>query len=232
MQFLRLRAATAHIALALTLGIATLAAPVQAPAQGADWAGAYVGLTVGQTTGQATLTSVGNVRPFGTAELDGALVGLTAGYAWQTGRWVFGPEVSLATGGASGRFTHPSGSAMRYDEIGRATAGLRLGYAVGDVLISATAGWAQVRTDFAFDTAPPVRSLNFEDTATGRYLGLSLDMALRRDWQLRAEWRRYDGLEAANPGATFPGGPPTITLSAAQRDYDRTEILLSVLRRF
>ncbi|NKX44411.1 outer membrane protein [Roseicyclus persicicus] len=205
-----------------------LAQPVAAQ----DWAGPYLGLSVGQATGSATLTSDGATSPFGTADLSGSVVAITAGHAWQLGDWVLGAELSAGTAGASGRFTHPSGSAMRYEDQAMATAGLRVGYAFDRVLLSATAGWAAIRTDFSFDTAPPVRSLTFEDDLRGHYVGLSVDLALDAGWAVRAEARRYAGLSARNPAATFPGGPPVITLSAATRDYDRSEVRLSVLRRF
>ena len=211
-----------------------LAAMVMAaqPVVAQDWAGPYVGLSLGQTTGSVTLTSDGAGAPFGTADLSGGIVAITAGHAWQRGDWVFGGEISAGTTGGSGSFTHPSGSAMRYEEQAMATLGLRVGYAFDRVLVSASAGLAAIRTDFSFDTAPPVRSLSFEDELRGHYLGLSVDMALDAGWTVRAEARRYDGLSARNPEATFPGGPPVTTLSAATRDYDRTEVRLSVLRRF
>jgi len=214
--------------------LAALMLTVSAPAVAAqDWAGPYLGVTLGWSDAAVELQSAGASQPYGSADLSGGLVALTGGHAWQSGAWVYGAEVSVGTAQGSGTYTHGSGSSrMRGSESSQITAGLRLGHAFDRVLVSATAGLAIQCAEVGMTVLPSGRSVGFEEALNGRYLGLSVDVALRDGWSARAEARRYDGLEARTPETDFPGGPPQTILSPATWDFDRTELRLSVLRRF
>lgn len=153
-----------------------------------------------------------------TQSLDGALVGLQAGYNWQMGRIVLGAEVDASFGNITdsvrdGNFLSFSG---KINTMG--TVRGRLGYSFGSVMPYLTAGYAWVEleqgsscADGALLVAPlsacaitgPFSTIASKETLHGFVWGGGLEWAIARQWSLKAELLFMD-LGAENYTATLP----------------------------
>jgi outer membrane immunogenic protein len=82
-------------------------APVQQPPAAFNWSGLYVGVQGGAGWGHARQT---DELPFdsGSFSIDGALIGGTLGYNWQSGAAVFGLETDLAYAWIKGTTAGPA----------------------------------------------------------------------------------------------------------------------------
>ena len=117
------------------------APPAFAPQPFYNWTGAYVGLQGGGAFGRSDWTSSPDFTN-GSYSLSGGLVGGTFGYNMQTdGAFVLGGEVDIAAAGVSG--TVPPATCFPNCQIKNhwlATARLRFGYAINDILPYTTVG--------------------------------------------------------------------------------------------
>lgn len=136
-------------ALALVAGLASAQAadlPARAPVVKAPpivapvftWTGPYVGINAGYGFGESNRW--GGAAPGG-FDVDGALVGVTAGYNWQMNQAVFGLEGDIAWSDIRGSGVCTGvGCSVRNDWLG--TFRGRLGYAAGQFMPYVTGGLA------------------------------------------------------------------------------------------
>ncbi len=220
-------------------------AELTVPASGAsnpsayDWSGLYLGGHMGYAWGRSgfTATSIGPFAPAFAGSLDFSplpngwtgtgsyFAGLQAGYNLMLpSRLVVGFEAdalfpSLVAGGQAIRTVRPRDA--EFDEVMliAGTARGRLGYAVGNWLPYATAGFAwtfdrAIWTEFASDGSHTAeRQLLWR---FGWTLGAGVEFPIAPNWTVRAEYlfTEYNG-----HGATFPGAVEhvqTSNLSASE----------------
>ena len=147
------------------------------------WTGFYVGINGGYGFGNSTWSG------FATdAEPSGALVGLTLGYNWQTGPWVFGLEGDIDWSDMRDRFASaacPAGCETRNNWLG--TARGRVGYAFDRVMPYLTGGLAvgDVR-------AIPTGLTGVRETNAGWTAGGGVEAAITQNLTAKLEYRYVD----------------------------------------
>jgi outer membrane immunogenic protein len=145
---------------------------VNQPLNSWSWAGPYLGGNLGYQWG-----SVGNnpTKP------SGFIAGAQAGYNWQRGYWVFGVEGDLQLTGADDTF-----APWKFSNPWFGTVRGRGGYAVGQLLLYATAGVAfgELRGNtFALSEA---------HTSLGWTLGAGAEFAFAPNWSAKIEYLYVD----------------------------------------
>jgi opacity protein-like surface antigen len=175
------------------------AAPVMTAAH--DWTGLYAGFNLGSNSGptdwngQAFLLSapVGPAET-GTFDLNGNTAGLQAGYNMQSGNMVYGIEGDYGwgdvggTGAAIDPFSAtPSVPSVNLDQMGSIRA--RVGFASGNILFFATAGWASASGSMGLtnlDFAGDDRTADI--TANGWTGGIGAEIALSDRLSVKGEY--------------------------------------------
>ena len=138
-----------------TIGILSL--PVAATAQ--DWSGPYAGGSIGIGSGDLEVFDSDEYTAYGYARADGfmAAVSAKAGYNFQSGSLVYGPELSfgVTTLAASEEFDFCSPTTINNELQTLAMLRGRIGFAVDNVLIYGAAGAAVANGNFeaACDTS-------------------------------------------------------------------------------
>lgn len=231
------------------MGLAAIGAVAFAPANAsaADWTGAYVGANVGSaqsdfdvnldtstTGGMYAPSEVPAVEAIGSGTLSDSTTtfGVSGGFNWQTGAWVYGIEADIASINAGNSKTrtgnpfapHP---APPYHATFDQTASLdwlatvrgRLGYDFGPIMAYATAGVAfgkvqfdNAETEFApAGAGSGAGSASANDTATGWVAGLGVAHQYGEHWGVNAEYLRaeLDGVGAT--GTITTGNSNTAT---------------------
>lgn len=173
---------------------------VAAPLNVYSWAGPYIGANVGYHW-----SSISNSG----AEPAGVAGGIQAGYAWQTGQFVFGVETDLQLSGAEDTF-----AAWQFSNPWFGTMRGRAGYAFNNILVYGTAGFAygSLHAD--------VLGLTESHTAFGWTAGLGLELGLTQNWSVRAEYLYMD-LGGSNFG-----------LTGRSHDFDSSVFRMGVNYRF
>ncbi len=186
-------------ALALVAGLVSVqAADIQqrpvvkaAPAMVAPvftWTGPYVGISGGYGWGES--------RGF---DVDGALLGVTAGYNWQMNQVVFGVEGDLSWSDISGRGACGAGTVCNVNNDWLGTARGRIGWAAGQFMPYVTGGLA-----FGNIEARRVGFGGTESTEVGYALGAGVEAALWGPVSAKIEYLYVDLGDAGRiPG---PGG--------------------------
>ncbi len=117
-----------------------------------DWSGFYVGLFGGAAENKTKSTDItgeefGGSTPGAALSLSGkdAIWGLTSGYNFQSGAWVYGPEIELGSLSIDKTFVinGDDGVRTKYSNFGALTG--RLGYSMDRTLIYAKGGLAIAR---------------------------------------------------------------------------------------
>lgn len=178
---------TSLIALGLvSTGMAHAGSPAPAPAEplimpaavpvadtGGDWTGGYAGVQLGYGTADFT-TDVDDY------DADGVIGGFHAGYLWDFGQWVVGPELqydwtdlAIDSGNGSGDF----------EEIARLT--VRAGRDLGQGLLYGSAGLAYAN----FDGVSGALSGDLDDP--GWVLGLGYDYKLTDNWVVGGQYQYH-----------------------------------------
>ena len=174
-----------------------------------SWTGFYLG-------GHGAYLSSDTSYPGSTApsqSLDGALLGLQAGYNWQMGSIVLGAEADISFGNIKdfvrdGNFLSYNG---KVDALG--TVRGRLGYSFGSVMPYLTAGYAWVRLEQG-STCPAGATAGLcvgtgpfnvasKETFQGFVWGGGVEWAFARQWSLKAEILFMD-LDTEYYTATIP----------------------------
>jgi outer membrane immunogenic protein len=181
--------------LLVTFGVATLAAaPIAStaadimrgpqpyyssppPMNYYNWAGFYAGLNAGY--------ELGKVTNFG-ADPSGIAGGAQVGFNWQSGQFVFGGEADVQASGADDTF-----AAYKFSNPWFGTLRVRLGYALNNILLYGTGGFAF--GDLTGDLGP----LSETHTLTGWTGGIGMEIGFARNWSAKAEYLYMD-LGSAN----------------------------------
>lgn len=173
---------------------APVAVEVDAPVAGA-WQGGYAGLTLGYAfkgedrvgLSDGTDTLLGDI---GEAELKGANAGLRAGYRWQRGNWVFGPEVGIEGGSIKGDTDGsvtidgvPTDFAAESKVNNMIALRFKTGYAVRpDMLVYGIAGVGRVDMDYELN------GVTDSFSKTGYILGLGVEKQITEKWSVTGEY--------------------------------------------
>lgn len=174
-------------------------APIVDVAPVSDWAGAYVGGSLGYSFGGddevgldfftgGTLT--GRDTGLGDLDLNGPTASVHAGYRWQRGAWVFGPELAIEGGSvddsvefSSGGTDYTAESSVNYI----ATLAMKTGYVVNpQTLVYGTAGLTY--GDFSYD----LNTASEDYTANGWAVGLGVERKLSDRMSVFAEYQYRD----------------------------------------
>jgi outer membrane immunogenic protein len=140
-----------------------------APFSGYNWNGVYVGVNLGYQWGKVTNWG---------AEPDGLMGGGQVGYNWQVHpNWVLGIEADFQGSGASDTF-----AAYKFSNPWFGTVRGRAGYAMNNVLVYATGGFAYGggRVEFA--------GLSESQTHVGWTVGGGVEVGLTPNWTAKAEY--------------------------------------------
>lgn len=191
---------------------ATVALAVSATttmAQGsANWSGVYLGVHAGLGWVKSDTTAVTGSNTFPTGfnftqnHPDGFLGGAQLGYNYQSGAWVLGLEGEVSGSSITGRdvsnspliggrFTTAEGS---LSWMTAATA--KLGYAAGNWLVYAKAGWAwahfggEAATSTAGGTVVAIAKGG--EIRDGYLLGLGAEYRISRNWSAKLEYNFVD----------------------------------------
>jgi outer membrane immunogenic protein len=159
--------------------------PTRAPAfvPGYSWNGFYLGINGGGAFGHSDWSGFGS-----DTDVSGGLVGVTAGYNWQSGQWVFGLEADIDWANTKGDFTNaacPTGCETKNTWLG--TARGRLGYAFDRVMPYITGGAA-----FGEVKATQFGVGGVSDTNVGWTVGAGVEAAIVANWTAKLEYLYVD----------------------------------------
>src|SRR5580658_312648 len=207
-----------YACLAIGIGLAQTSAAAGAPVGDApppagppsSWSGPYIGLAGGGAWGSSNQIDAGPLGSGPTTHgygISGGLFGETAGYNFQFGPWVFGPDGDFSWINARGHaneippFTTSTVVGTEEDWLG--TVRGRFGWTPSDpVLIYATAGIAIADIKASIDA---VNSPGFTQARTrwGGTVGAGVEAMLARSWSVKAEY-----LYVQFTGAGYFSPPP------------------------
>lgn len=180
LSFIAITATTA-LAADLPRGMPPTKAPAFVP--GFSWTGFYAGINGGYGFGRSSWDGVST-----DTDVNGGLVGLTVGYNWQTGPWVFGLEGDIDWTHLRGSFTNaacPAGCETRNNWLG--TARGRIGYAFDRVMPYVTGGAA-----FGDVEARPNLFGGVSDTNVGWTAGGGIEAAVFSNLTAKLEYLYVD----------------------------------------
>ena len=193
----------------MVMACAVLSAGAASAQNHNSWQGFYVG-------GHGAYLSSDTSYTPGTApgqSLDGALLGLQAGYNWQVGNVVVGAEADISWGNIKDH--QPDGNFLSYDgklsTVG--TVRGRVGYSFGSFMPFLTAGYVWASLDqgsTCVDGATAGRctitgpfKFNSKETLEGWVYGGGFEYALAQHWSLKAEVL-FGEFDTKNFTATVP----------------------------
>jgi len=203
-------------------------APPPPPEPSCMWCGWYVGAQVGATwlrdTETETIAFVPPLTGNATTNTNGFVGGGHAGYSWQVGRVVFGPEVDFegtslnktstclvqdfnAGNVAPGTCFAPSYSFSTSLPWQGSVRG-RIGYTWANMLFYATGGfaYAQINTNYTtIASYPPIGAQSFSQTQGGGTVGAGLEYMFNGHWIGRLEYRYTDFGTVSNSSTTAGG---------------------------
>ncbi len=149
----------------------------------ANWSGLYVGINGGYGFGKSNWDF-----PATSPSPKGALAGLTLGYNYQTGVWVWGIEGDVDYASLKGSTDCAPGVTCETKDSWLATARARLGYAGFNnwlpYITGGVAGGDIKASDSAFGSATK--------TKIGYALGAGVEYALWSNWSVKAEYLYVD----------------------------------------
>lgn len=183
-----LLAPTAALAADLPVKAAAPVAPVY------DWTGFYIGATAGGSLGASDQVNPTTKLSFANGyNIKGGLGGATIGYNWQVSRFVIGFE-------GDGSWGSEYGSNTDIGTVGRpaflsytketwvATARLRVGYAVDNLLFYGTGGFAAAGAEAGIKNANTLALLDSTtSTHSGWVAGVGLEWGFAPNWSAKFE---------------------------------------------
>ena len=147
-----------------------------------SWNGFYLGINGGGAWGHSHWDN-----GVGGTDMSGGLAGVTAGYNWQTGNWVFGLETDIDWSSIKGSFTNaacPFGCETKNDWLG--TARGRIGWAFNRWLPYVTGG-------AAFGNIKGTSgAISTTKTNIGWAAGAGLEYAFLGAWSAKIEYNYVD----------------------------------------
>jgi outer membrane immunogenic protein len=213
--------------LSLVAGSA-LAADVVAsePAGGVNWSGAYIGAVAGYGWNKDTYHYFSSSVDF---DVNGFVGGLTGGYNWQKGQFVFGLEGDVSYANIDGSvlkvpFVAPCGDegcTAKIDWFGTGRA--RVGYAFDNFLPYATGGFAvgHVKGSADAGACALVSACGYSDTRWGWSAGAGVEWAMNQQVSFKAEYLHVD-LGRPSFSTSNPPNPSTDRI-----DFDTVRIGLN-----
>ncbi|KQY97928.1 hypothetical protein ASD45_18215 [Pseudolabrys sp. Root1462] len=197
------------------------------------WSGFYLGGNVGGGWAKASSEFSTTGPVFGTANnpMSGVTGGVTLGYNWQSGPFVFGGETDFQYSGINGSLSTscPAATCLvpvsaSYDQKVHwfGTVRGRAGYAQDGWLIYATGGYAYARleTTATASAGGASASLSQNDNRNGWTVGGGIEVALTSHWSAKAE---YLYMNFGSHTTTWPvPGLPSLT--------DNTKLDMNVVR--
>jgi outer membrane immunogenic protein len=168
------------------------------------WAGFYLGANGGYGFGRGTF---GGGPDFGNQT--GGLVGVTAGYNYQSGPLVAGIEADLDFGGIAGDGFPKNSTNASGNVTGVGSLRARFGYALDRALFYVTGGYtgANMRGSVADMSGNPNIFVSQSNYLNGYVLGLGLEFAVTNNLSVKAEYL-YSNYGSAN---YFGGTPDSIS---------------------
>jgi outer membrane immunogenic protein len=148
-----------------------------------SWNGFYLGINGGGAWGHSHWNGGG-----GNTDVSGGLAGVTAGYNWQSGQWVFGLEADIDWSNIKGSFSSaacPFGCETKNDWLG--TARGRIGWAFDRWMPYITGGAA-----FGNVKATQAGIASASDTNVGWTVGAGIEAALVANWTAKVEYLYAD----------------------------------------
>ncbi len=174
----------------LAVQAADLRSPYKAPEYSApsyfSWTGFYVGINAGYGFGNSDLTDALGTST-GDFNVNGALAGLTLGYNYQTGMWVWGLEADGDYSWIKGTTTTACGGTCEIKNTWLATARARIGYAGWNrwlPYITGGAAFGNVKISDAFGEG--------SETKFGWTAGAGLEYAFWSNWTTKIEYLYAD----------------------------------------
>ena len=150
-----------------------------------NWSGLYYGVSGGYGWGSSRHNDPAGSGSF---DVDGWMLGGTAGYNWQSGPMVFGLEGDLSWTNMEGRGTSAVGpitTELNWLGTGRA----RAGYAADAYLLYVTGGAAFAKVDAA---NPIAGGGSGSETRVGWTVGGGVEVALAQNWTAKTEYLYVD----------------------------------------
>jgi outer membrane immunogenic protein len=143
-----------------------------APTASYNWRGLYVGLNAGYEWGSITNNG---------AEPSGLMGGAQAGYNWQAGAFVFGPEVDIQASAADDTF-----APYKFSNPWFGTLRGRVGFALNNILFYGTAGLAYG------GITGEIAGLDESKTHVGWTGGLGAEVGFTPNWSAKVEYLYMD----------------------------------------
>ncbi len=208
------------IALAGVLGSSAFAADVPAPvykgpapvyeAPAFSWTGFYLGINGGYGFGKSDWSSAATT---GSIDPQGALVGVTLGYNWQTGSWVLGAEGDIDATWINNSITSGTGlcaggTGCDTHNTWLGTARARVGYTFDRWMPYVTGGGA-----FGTIKMSPNTGGSEIDTKFGWAAGAGLEYAYKSAWSVKLEYL-YTDLGTATCSASTCGVDTDVSYKA------------------
>ena len=232
----------------VTLGAMTLPA-VADDADKPGWAGPYIGLHAGYGWGRASTHDDMNdwcspadvacikkyVGPFD-FDVKGAFGGITAGYNFQYGMLVFGPEVEAGYMNVVGNRKTDSSNPAKYQTLEvdggwYALLGGRIGLGFDHTLIYGKGGWVYWDTDITQTTTNPGYKTNGTGAIDGWAYGGGIEHMLGEGWSLKVEYLHMDF--GGNSGdQTSVSDPPIGHVYENHTDLTVDTVKVGINRRF
>lgn len=189
------------------MAVPSLAADLPRPAYKApvyvapfSWSGFYVGINGGYGWGTSNWTLTGTGISTGNFDINGGVVGGTAGYNLQTGNWVWGIEGDIDYSTIKGTETTICGAGgCQTKNSWLATLRGRVGYAFDRWLPYVTGGGA-----FGDVKMTPAGGTSETDTQAGWTVGAGVEWAFMGAWSAKLEYLYVD-LGSANCSAATCG---------------------------
>ena len=159
-----------------------------------SWAGPYLGVLAGYgLSGRLTGSDADAIRS-SIPETKGGIFGAMAGYNFQSGSWVYGPEFDLGFSTADGKKSETSGLVSGENKTNQnafGSARVRLGYAFNNVLVFATAGAAGTALKLSYNETGPGYTYHesYTKTLMGYTLGAGIEYGITQNVTARAEYR-------------------------------------------
>lgn len=167
------------------------------PAASVNWSGAYIGAVAGYGWNKDTYHYGGSSVDF---DVNGFVGGLTGGYNWQKGQFVFGLEGDVSYANIDGSvlkvpFVAPCGNegcTAKVDWFGTGRA--RVGYAFENFLPYATGGFAvgHVKGSADLGACGFTPTCGYSDTRWGWTAGAGLEWAMNQQISFKAEYLHVD----------------------------------------
>ena len=169
-----------------------------APSVSGEWAGGYVGGSIGYSFGgddEIGFDALGTGGPretaLGSVDVSGVTGGVHAGYRWQRGQWVFGPELAYEGGSVDDTATVTFGGATVDVESkvnSLLSLALKTGYAVSpQTLVYGSIG--AVRGDFDYTVRDGDDSETEGYKKTGLAAGLGVEQMISPSLSVFAEYQ-------------------------------------------